>query len=176
MKMSAIPFSVCVPYLRRVQEELSLQKTVNDALPPGAKSGIDVDISIDGCNGGENDLKSCNESRPTEFIHDPSPAVHFAASTSVLPAAVVDQLMTASDAFHAKHEYPVDANRVRHVIGKGIASKDQVGRDLIASYPILHEDVIPLLCAFLDSKKCHGSQTEKELYRVRTREDGVGEG
>ena len=80
--------------------------------------------------------------------------------------SVVDALLSASEVFHAKNEFPVDVNRCKHLVGKQKVATAELSRDIKASYPILHEAVVHLICAFMTVKKNHGTEKEKEFYRV----------
>ena len=139
MAFSSIPVATCTPFFRLLLEEL------NDNVVGASGSPMKSPINTFAPNIGVDGADAADE-----------------------PESLVDDLLSASETFHASNEYPVHLNRVKHVVGRGVASKEEVARDLAASYPILHEDVIHLICAFLESKLVHGSEKEKQLYKVGT--------
>lgn len=177
MTFSYIPTSMSLPYLRQYLDEAKV--TDDTVCNESVSNDASVRSDIDGAAGDEGFTYNAGDGIP-ESVIEGSGAGEGGVAEGVIEesgagnacapddaVSVVDALLTASDVFNVKNEYPIHANRCKHLVGKEKVTKGDLSRDIKACYPILHEDVITLICAFMIVKKNHGSEKEKEFYRVR---------
>jgi hypothetical protein len=85
-------------------------------------------------------------------------------STSIDDVTSVDDFIRDSDSFNYKNEFPIHSSRCKTLRTKDYVTDDQLLKNINGCYPILHEDVLPLICSFLNHKKTNGSETEKSIY------------
>ena len=83
----------------------------------------------------------------------------------------VDQLIVESKVFAEKNQYPIETNLCKRLLEKYSHDdniKETLEENIRTSYPLIHEELLPLFVDFLQFKNNHGSNVEKAMYKEMT--------
>ena len=77
-----------------------------------------------------------------------------------VPLTSLEEFQKASDAFDEKNRFPVTATLCKNLK----LSEAELLSNINGCYPLVHEDVLRLSCAFLAMKRAYGTAVEKDIY------------
>ena len=77
--------------------------------------------------------------------------------------SVLEQLMARSEKFGTKNKFPISTNLTKTLLQQGV-SRNVLERNVLETYPLVHENVLKLMEEFIKWKKVHGNEVEKGIY------------
>ena len=69
-----------------------------------------------------------------------------------------------SENFEKKNKYPSTTTLCRSLLKSNGITEETILENINSSYPIIHYSVVDLIEKFLEIKKAHGSNVEKQIY------------
>lgn len=85
------------------------------------------------------------------------------AASKISPPTRVSLGKFKEDSYNFLIPFPINTARISTLVKHG-KSQGKLTEHINSAYPVIHENCVPFLAAFLHYKKNHGSPTEKSLY------------